>query len=98
MTEREAAEHMAVTIEKAVAKWIEGKLDAHDHHDLQMAVAQYRVVRSVLDSLTAPTPARKYTGRQCDRCRGSGWLAPPGNRPDMDGSHCDICTGTGRMP
>ena len=57
MTEREAAEHMAFTIERAVAKWIDGKLDAHDHHDLQMAVAQYRVVRSVLD-----TPAHKEAG------------------------------------
>lgn len=102
MTEREAAEHMAFTIERAVAKWLDGKLTMHDHHDLQMAAAQYRVVRSVLDTLErkeaevwpelAPSTP-KYTGRQCEACSGSGLHE---GSPNLNSWTCDLCAGTGR--
>ena len=104
MTEREATDHLLGVVERVSWAAMENsragssglRISPHDLHDLMMAAAACQVLRSDERRNLAASPPLKREGRQCDRCRGSGFDVPSG-RPDGDGGPCERCSGTGRV-
>lgn len=99
MTKCEATEHLVTVVERVTRTALETgnlHLTPHDLHDLMMAAATCRVLGSDERRNIAASPPLKLSGRQCDRCRGSGFDIPIG-RPDVDGGPCERCSGTGRV-